>query len=405
MSQREPVRLGVAGLGGYGRAVREAIARYGEAAREHGEPPATLAAACDIRPDAFPELVDELKSNGVAVFDDYQRMLAEPLDAVWLPLPIDLHQPFTEGALAAGKAVICEKPAAGTVDEVEAMIAARDETGLPVQIAFQHMFDSNTPRIVRRLREGAIGRIRRASLVCCWPRPESYYQRNDWAGAIQRNGRWVLDSPAQNAMAHFLQLMLHFIGGEPRAIEAELYRARPIENFDTGALRIAMPGDVTATALLTHACGETRHPEIIIEGDAGRMEWRFGGAVFKNAAGEETDCDQADDQVRVNIVRRIVAEMRGGCGPESPGCSLESARPHTVAVNAAAEAARVHPIPDAHYEVHDNGLRAIEGIETAFERCAASGQLLHESGVLPWTAPPGRIDIDGYTHFSGPRPE
>jgi len=403
MNQGEPVRLGVAGLGGYGRAVREAIARYGEAARESGEPDAHLAAACDIRPDAFPELVDELRSNGVAVFDDYQRMLAEPIDAVWLPLPIDLHRPYTERALAAGKAVICEKPAAGTVEEVDAMIAARDAAGLPVQIAFQHMFDRNTPVIRQRLREGAIGRIRGARLHCCWPRPEGYYRRNDWAGAMQRNGAWVLDSPAQNAMAHFVQLMLHFLGGEPRAVEAELYRTRPIENFDTCALRIEMGGEATATALLTHACGETREPTIMIEGEAGRLEWGFGGAVFKDAAGREVEAFAPDDRIRQNIVRRIVAELRGGAGPDHAGCRLEEARPHTVVINAAAEAAAVHTIDEAHYAVQDNGVHALKGIEAAFDRCAASGQLLHESGALPWTAPPGRVEIAPETSFSGPR--
>ena len=55
---------------------------------------------------------------------DFEHLLACDIQAVWLPLPIDLHCPYTKLALAAGTAVLCEKPAAGCVDDVDDMIAA-----------------------------------------------------------------------------------------------------------------------------------------------------------------------------------------------------------------------------------------------------------------------------------------
>jgi len=54
--------------------------------------------------------IDRLKSRGVKYFSDYDELLKSDIDSVCLPLPIDLHRPFTErAACAAGKHVLCEK--------------------------------------------------------------------------------------------------------------------------------------------------------------------------------------------------------------------------------------------------------------------------------------------------------
>jgi len=45
--------------------------------------------------------------------------------------------------------------------------------------------------------------------LCFWQRDENYYRRSGWAGKIKdKKGNWILDSPANNAMAHFLRRFL-----------------------------------------------------------------------------------------------------------------------------------------------------------------------------------------------------
>ena len=67
----------------------------------------------------------------------YDALLEDPsIDAVYIPLPHPMHVPWGLKALAAGKHVLVEKPAAMTAEEIDPLIAARDETDLIASEAF-----------------------------------------------------------------------------------------------------------------------------------------------------------------------------------------------------------------------------------------------------------------------------
>jgi hypothetical protein len=59
-----------------------------------------------------------------------------------------------------------------------------------------------------------------------------------------------MDSPASNALAHFLHLSLFFLGAgfhesaQPTSVSAELYRANRIENYDTCNLQFTVTPNV-----------------------------------------------------------------------------------------------------------------------------------------------------------------
>ena len=58
-------------------------------------------------------------------FGRYQAMLDDPgIDVVYNSLPNSLHTEWTVKALQAGKHVLCEKPLATSLEEVDAMRAA-----------------------------------------------------------------------------------------------------------------------------------------------------------------------------------------------------------------------------------------------------------------------------------------
>jgi len=61
----------------------------------------------------------------------YEAMLADPdIDDVYNPLPNHLHVPMSIAALEAGKPVICEKPVALSVEELDRLAAVAARTGL-----------------------------------------------------------------------------------------------------------------------------------------------------------------------------------------------------------------------------------------------------------------------------------
>jgi predicted dehydrogenase len=401
--QFSPVRFGCVGLGGYAQQV---IQHLEEAGPRHALP-IKLRAVCDPDLVRHRDQAARLRALGVAVYENHADLLNHALDMVWLPLPIHLHRDFTEQALAAGKAVLCEKPAAGSVQDVDAMIRARDRARRPVVVGFQDIYKPETRQIKRALVDGKIGRIRSASLKACWPRAESYFSRSDWAGKLRNGDRWTLDSPAQNALAHFVHLLLFLLGdteaeaATPARVEAELYRANDIENYDTCGLRITTSSGIECLVLLTHACAERVQPEIQIHGETGQLDylgWRQ--AILSSGHSAETFMLSWGNQIEAMLGE--VARLVGGHVLLGPVATLELARAHTVVVNAASEATPIHAVPSTLHPVDGGPGRCIAEIEALFEACVRQGRLPHETGLAPWTRPAGVRETIGYHHFEGP---
>ncbi|SDJ77752.1 Gfo/Idh/MocA family protein [Nonomuraea jiangxiensis] len=66
-----------------------------------------------------------------SAYDSYERLCADPaVDAIYVATPHAQHLEVAEAAIAAGKAVLCEKPLAATVADAERMIRLAREAGV-----------------------------------------------------------------------------------------------------------------------------------------------------------------------------------------------------------------------------------------------------------------------------------
>jgi D-xylose 1-dehydrogenase (NADP+, D-xylono-1,5-lactone-forming) len=75
----------------------------------------------------------------------YEALLADPeIDVIYNSLPNHLHAEWTIKALQAGKHVLCEKPLALSLDEVDAMIRASQESGNVLAEAFMYRHHPQT---------------------------------------------------------------------------------------------------------------------------------------------------------------------------------------------------------------------------------------------------------------------
>jgi predicted dehydrogenase len=93
-------------------------------------------------------------------YGSYEDLLADPeIDAIYNPLPNELHAPWTERALAAGKHVLCEKPIALDANEAARLIAARDRSGKLVAEAFMVRFHPQWRRAREIVSTGGIGEV------------------------------------------------------------------------------------------------------------------------------------------------------------------------------------------------------------------------------------------------------
>ncbi|MCO6049196.1 Gfo/Idh/MocA family oxidoreductase [Mesorhizobium sp. RP14(2022)] len=76
-------------------------------------------------------------------FADYDAMLADPnLDAVVVATSDAFHVPASIRALEAGKHVLCEKPAATSVEEAEKLAEAVRQSGRVLQVGHMKRFDA-----------------------------------------------------------------------------------------------------------------------------------------------------------------------------------------------------------------------------------------------------------------------
>jgi len=91
----------------------------------------------------------------------YEELLADPeIDAIYNPLPNQLHVPWTIKAAEAGKHVLCEKPLSLTVAEARTLLAVRDQTGVKIGEAFMIRTYPQWLRLRQLLSEGRIGQLR-----------------------------------------------------------------------------------------------------------------------------------------------------------------------------------------------------------------------------------------------------
>jgi predicted dehydrogenase len=91
----------------------------------------------------------------------YEALLADPsIDVIYIGLPNGLHAEWAVKAMRAGKHVLCEKPLATTVADVDAIAAASAETGRITAEAFMYRHHPQTALVRRLVRDGAVGELR-----------------------------------------------------------------------------------------------------------------------------------------------------------------------------------------------------------------------------------------------------
>ena len=353
-------------------------------------------------PDKVPAMVERFNQAGVRIYPDKDSMYAEnELDVVAIPSGIGSHCALTVDALEHGCNVIVEKPAAGSLAEVDRMIKEEKRTGKFVAVGFQHIHAPDIRKLKRMLVNGDFGKIRRTAVKGRGPRADKYYQRNNWVCKLRgANGEFIYDSPINNAFAHYLNLSLFLAGdgfeksAHAAEMQSELYRARRgIETFDTCGVRLKTSSGTGVLCLFTHACAEKVDPVLRIECEKAVVTWSEKTSwSAKLADGTVLGSGINPTNGKAEMFDLLV-ERAEGVHPFM--CTLQIAREQTFVIENMHRNFEALEIPEGNFTVNpEDGQYVIGQIGEIFDQCFAQGKLPSEISV-PWAKASEPVSLQG----------
>lgn len=93
-------------------------------------------------------------------FGSYEDLIQDPdIDAVYIPLPNDLHVDYTLKCIEAGKHVLCEKPLSLKAEEIESLIKARNKHQVKVGEAFMVKSHPQWIKTKEMVQKGELGKV------------------------------------------------------------------------------------------------------------------------------------------------------------------------------------------------------------------------------------------------------
>jgi predicted dehydrogenase len=117
---------------------------------------------------------------GIArAYGSYEALLADPeIEAIYNPLPNNLHVAWTEKALAAGKHVLCEKPIGMNAQEAGRLADAQRRSGRLVMEAFMVRMNPQWLKVREIIESGRIGSVHAVNGVVTYNNPDPTNIRN-----------------------------------------------------------------------------------------------------------------------------------------------------------------------------------------------------------------------------------
>lgn len=225
------VRLAVIGaMGNIGQEHISAISKNTDVAE--------LVAISDVQQDRLKGAAKKLGVVGVSNWEDL--LWRDDIDAVTVATPHLLHPEQVIAALEAGKHVLCEKPLAICVSDVDRILRVADRVQAKLGVCFVLR---GAPEIVaiRRLNStGQLGRLVELSLSWAGYRSGWYFKSSNWRGTWKGEGGGIL----LNQASHYLDIFCSIPGMMPSRV--------------WGLTRTQMHHievDDTAMALLEYPCG------------------------------------------------------------------------------------------------------------------------------------------------------
>jgi len=247
-----------------------------------------LVAVCDVNE---PQVKTVAQKYNCRAFTDYKDMIRKDIiDAVLIATPHYFHPPVAIWAFEQGVHVLCEKPIAVRVSDVQTMIDAhRKHPELKFAAMFQMRMNPLWKKVKKLVSSGELDKIFRVSwTITDWYRTQAYYNQGGWRGTWKGEGGGVL----MNQCPHQLDL-LQWIFGMPSKITAVCtfgkYHNIEVED-DVDAILEYPDGRILMFSTSTGEYPGTNRLEI--SGNRGRLIVEGGKITFNRTVDRVSDFTQ-----------------------------------------------------------------------------------------------------------------
>lgn len=192
-----PIKVGLIGCGGRGKAAAENAIRAAMDMNDEVQ----ITALADVFPQKIKEAKERLAKSENMVnddlcftgFDAYKKIMETDVDYVILTTPPVFRPQMLEAAVAAGKHVFMEKPAAVDSPGIRRIIAAGESAkkkGLTIVAGTQRRHEASYVDTVKRLQDGAIGAILSARAVWCTGCIKFTEKKSEWSEMEYQIRNW-----------------------------------------------------------------------------------------------------------------------------------------------------------------------------------------------------------------------
>ncbi|MFN8471159.1 MAG: Gfo/Idh/MocA family oxidoreductase [Anaerolineae bacterium] len=242
----QKIRVGVAGLG-IGRSHLEGYQCLPDLF--------DVVAVADLNLDRARETAEEFHVPRVyASLDDLCAQ--DDLEVIDICTPSFLHAPNVRQVVAAGKNAISEKPVAGSLKEVDELIALEQASGCRIMPIFQYRFGHGAQKLKLLIEAGVAGRPYLTTVETAWRRRPEYY-------AVPWRGKWAteLGGPIVTLAIHNHDLLTYLLGPARRVFAHAKTLVNAIETEDTLTATVEMAdGSLASLAVTTGSSHEiSRH--------------------------------------------------------------------------------------------------------------------------------------------------
>jgi len=263
-----PVRIGMIGFGAIGREHAEAASSVSGV---------QLVAVCDRAQPRLDAAKAEFDARGYLEPD--QLLADSDVDLVVVGTPPATHAEVVLQALAAGKHVVCEKPFALRVDEVDAMLAAAASNDRVITVYQSRRWDPDFVAVRSAVRQGAIGDLfYLESFIGGFGHPCSY-----WHSHEPISGGTIYDWGS-----HYFDWMLQLIEGPVASVSAVAHKRvwHDVTNADHSRVGIRFVDGVEADFIHSDLAAAMK-PKWYVLGTAGAIvgQWRHERVIARNNVG------------------------------------------------------------------------------------------------------------------------